>query len=152
MITTHNKALPAVEEVTDACFKELDCKVQAEGLTTVPDDLLLRLHHLCGKNWLSALRIVDEAGVKCLIANPSGRKLFRVNGKSPGDHYTVFPEHYCSCQAFFFEVVNRSDALYCKHQLAARLAAVLRKCQNVTVTDLVMAQMLMQSGNANVPG
>lgn len=33
----------------------------------------------------------------------------------------------------------------CKHQLAARLAAALGRCQEVAVSDLRMAQMLMQS-------
>ena len=38
--------------------------------------------------------------------------LFHVRGKSSSDNYLVFPEHYCSCQAFFYEVVGRSEAPY----------------------------------------
>lgn len=35
----------------------------------------------------------------------------QVLGKTAGDRYTVFPHHFCSCQAFFYEVVTRADSL-----------------------------------------
>lgn len=36
----------------------------------------------------------------------------QVQGKSAADQYLVFPDHYCTCQAFFYEVVGRSEAPY----------------------------------------
>ena len=52
----------------------------------------------------------------------------QVQGKSAADQYLVFPDHYCSCQAFFYEVVGRSEAPYVsmlllKSTLAASEAA-----------------------------
>eukprot|EP00955_Chlamydomonas_euryale_P096703 365028-Chlamydomonas_euryale.AAC.20 len=149
-----------------------------------------RLHHLYGKNWLNALRLVDEGGITCYVAQPSERKVFKVKGKTVGDPYLVFPRHFCSCHAFFYEVVCKSDALcvsicamlcsyfeivteqagqvwprrdehdgrhhdvppyacsasnICKHQLAARIAALTLKCRTVIISDTSMAKMLMQS-------
>jgi hypothetical protein len=37
--------------------------------------------------------------------------LLQVKGKQGGDQYTVYPRHYCSCQAFFYEAVCKSEAL-----------------------------------------
>ena len=36
------------------------------------------MHHLCGKNWATALKIVDDLGVACYVAQPSGRRVYRV--------------------------------------------------------------------------
>ncbi len=35
----------------------------------------------------------------------------QVQGSRQGDHYTVFPLHYCSCQAFLYTVVGQSHPL-----------------------------------------
>ena len=45
----------------------------------------------------------------------------QVRGKSASDNYLVFPEHYCSCQAFFYEVVHRSEAPYVSPASARKL-------------------------------
>ncbi|KAG1673284.1 hypothetical protein FOA52_002564 [Chlamydomonas sp. UWO 241] len=135
--------LPSVDQIAEACFERLEAEVEAGG--AVGDAHLLQLHHLYGKNWVNALRLVDDCGVTCYVAQPSGRTAFRVKGKAAGDHYSVFPRHFCSCQAFFYEVVCKSDALCCKHQLAARLAVLTNNCSTVTVSDEAMAGMLMQS-------
>jgi hypothetical protein len=36
------------------------------------------LQHIYGKNWTNALSIVDEAGVTCYVAEPSGRTVYLV--------------------------------------------------------------------------
>lgn len=41
----------------------------------------------------------------------------QVRGKSRDDQYIVFPEHYCSCKAFQFDVVGRSDAPFVSVQM-----------------------------------
>jgi hypothetical protein len=41
----------------------------------------------------------------------------QVRGKSKDDQYIVFPEHYCSCKAFQFDVVGRSDAPFVSVQI-----------------------------------
>ena len=36
----------------------------------------------------------------------------QVHGKLAADSYVVFPEHYCSCKAFQFDVVGKNDAAF----------------------------------------
>ena len=100
--------------------------------------------------------------------------VLQVQGKSAVDHYLVFPAHYCSCHAFFYEVVGRSEApfvslylvlrlfsckmcdslhftmrqylfLQCKHQIAARVAETSRRCQITVVPDHVLAEILLEA-------
>eukprot|EP00983_Pelagomonas_calceolata_P035444 1108543-Pelagomonas_calceolata.AAC.3 len=104
----------------------------------------------------------------CAVTKGGGRDPFVavVQGKSASDVYLVFPQHFCSCQAFFFKVVHESEticnsefkidsgaegkvlrachSLYvqCKHQLAARLALALGRCPIITVSDVEIASML----------
>lgn len=47
-------------------------------------------------------------------------------------------------QAFFFDVVSKSEAVACKHQLAARLAKALGKAREQTVSDLALAHLLQE--------
>lgn len=56
--------------------------------------------------------------------------------------HTVFPGHYCTCSSFQFDVVKSQDALQCKHQLAARLAALLHQCRVESVDERTIIEML----------
>lgn len=60
------------------------------------------------------------------------------------DVYVVFPRHYCACEAFHFVVVSRGESLQCKHQLAARLAYILRKCGVETVEEEALTGALLR--------
>ncbi|CAD7702376.1 unnamed protein product [Ostreobium quekettii] len=103
------------------------------------------LNVLFQRNLARALEIVDAGGVECFVGRNSKRRVFQVRGKSAADCYTVFPSHYCSCHAFFYEVVCRSDSIHCKHQLAARLADVLKRCNITVVEDTRVAELMIQS-------
>jgi hypothetical protein len=35
-----------------------------------------------------------------------------VHGKATGEEYLCFPMHYCSCHAFFFDIVHKGEAIY----------------------------------------
>ena len=57
----------------------------------------------------------------------------QVQGSRQGSHYTVFPQHYCSCQAFLYTVIGHSHPLVsmsacmlCYVALACCLHAMLR--------------------------
>ncbi|KAB1208482.1 Zinc finger SWIM domain-containing protein 7 [Morella rubra] len=94
------------------------------------------LHFLFGKNFERATKIVDQRGVKRITGEPSGRSVFQVLGESRRkEEYFCFPENYCGCYSFFYDIVNRGEQLCCKHQLAARLAASLGACIEVKVSD-----------------
>jgi predicted nucleic acid-binding Zn finger protein len=59
--------------------------------------------------------------------------------------YNVFNE-FCTCQGFFFDVLNKQEASCCKHQLATRIAQALGKVRENTVNDLVIAELLQEGG------
>ncbi|KAL3140207.1 hypothetical protein ABBQ38_004482 [Trebouxia sp. C0009 RCD-2024] len=108
------------------------------------DSQLSSCNFLLDKNWGRALQIVDQGGVRCFEAQNSKRRVYQVQGKTPADQYLVFPDHFCSCQAFFYEVVGRSEAPYCKHQIAARVADTCRRCPSTIVPDHVLTQILLE--------
>ncbi|XP_031378837.1 zinc finger SWIM domain-containing protein 7-like isoform X2 [Punica granatum] len=96
-------------------------------------------------NFERATRIVDQRGVKKISGEPSGRSIFQVVGESRRkEEYFCFPESYCACYSFFYDVVNRAEQLCCKHQLAARLAASLRSCREVKISDEQLAFLLSE--------
>ncbi|GJX73896.1 probable E3 ubiquitin-protein ligase RHY1A, partial [Tanacetum coccineum] len=67
----------------------------------------------------------------------------RITGESrKKEEYLCFPEHYCACYSFFYDIVNRGEQLCCKHQLAARLAVSLGTCVDVKVSDEQLAELL----------
>ena len=100
-------------------------------------------------NWARALELVDGGHVKRVVAQDSGRELFQVGSASgaragsrlPRSHL-VFPEHFCTCHAFFYDVVSRGEAVLCKHQIAAQVASALGTCVTVVVPDSLVAQIL----------
>ncbi|GIL55132.1 hypothetical protein Vafri_10745 [Volvox africanus] len=106
--------------------------------------LAASLHMLYGKNFTKALEVVDNGGIMCFVGERTGRTLYKVPGRRPADQYLVFPAHFCSCQSFQFDVVGRSEAVCCKHQLAARLATVLNRLAVVKTCDIALARMLLE--------
>ncbi|GAB2292147.1 hypothetical protein Dimus_026398 [Dionaea muscipula] len=116
-----------------------------ESTHSVTDEQLAILHFLFGKNLERAIRIVEQMGVTRISSQPSCRAIFQVVGESrTKEEYFCFPEHYCACYSFFYDIVNRGEQLCCKHQLAARLAASLGACVDVKVPDDELALLLSQ--------
>ncbi|XP_057965941.1 uncharacterized protein LOC131156346 isoform X2 [Malania oleifera] len=129
--------MSATSLVAESVWKD----IQSTG--SVTNDHLWVLHFLFGKNFERATRIVDQRGVKRICGEPSGRSIFQVVGESRRkEEYFCFPEHYCACYSFFYDIVNRGEQLCCKHQLAARLAASLGACIEVKVSDEQLAILL----------
>ncbi|KAG0479286.1 hypothetical protein HPP92_009985 [Vanilla planifolia] len=111
---------------------------------SVSDDHLAILHFLFGKNLERATTIVDQSGIGRVFGKPSGRVVFKVVGESRKEDYICFPEHFCTCQSFFFDVVNKGEQLYCKHQIAALLAEAVGACNDVSIPDEELAMMLIR--------
>ncbi|KAK4284514.1 hypothetical protein QN277_001337 [Acacia crassicarpa] len=129
--------MSACNLVAEATWKEIESK------RSVTDDHLWTLHFIFGKNFERATRIVDQRGVKKISGEPSRRSIFQVMGESRRkEEYLCFPENFCSCYSFFYDVVNRTEQLCCKHQLAARLAASLGAYSEVKVSDEELAMLL----------
>ncbi|XP_057573062.1 zinc finger SWIM domain-containing protein 7 isoform X1 [Hippopotamus amphibius kiboko] len=63
---------------------------------------------------------------------------------SSGKTYTCLAScHYCSCPAFAFSVLRKSDSLLCKHLLAVYLSQVTRTCQQLAVSDKQLTDVLL---------
>ncbi|KAK9825478.1 hypothetical protein WJX74_000242 [Apatococcus lobatus] len=103
----HKQPIPATAQVIDTIFASLAEPPEQLSASTV-DQRLSSLYFLLDKNFSRGLELIDQRAVRCLVAHKSRRKIFQVRGKSATDLYLVFPEHYCSCQAFLF-LANRGD-------------------------------------------
>ena len=58
------------------------------------------------------------------------------------DQHLTFPNHFCACKAFAWDVVSRDEKLMCKHMLAAALAECMDYCTEVEVDDFELANLL----------
>ncbi|KAM4700035.1 zinc finger SWIM domain-containing protein 7 isoform 1-T2 [Discoglossus pictus] len=113
-----------------------------EETSKISDELLLGLRFIFGPTALYALDLVDQHSVTKVIS-PSGRTTFQVTGSS-GKMYTCYSScHYCSCPAFSFSVLRRNDNMVCKHILAVYLSQALGSCQELTVSDKQMCDILL---------
>jgi predicted nucleic acid-binding Zn finger protein len=136
------------EAAFDALARRARVARDANRAIDVPDDALEALAWLYGaKHLQKALEVIQAGRVRRVVAETSGRSMYAVHGsgaheKSP---YLCFPAHFCSCRSFFWECVNRGEALACKHQLAAKLASVLRCAKTTTVDDVLLGNMMMKS-------
>ncbi|KAM4824588.1 zinc finger SWIM domain-containing protein 7 isoform X2 [Urocitellus parryii] len=76
----------------------------------IPDEHLSSLKFIFGSSAIQALDLVDRQSIT-LISSPSGRHIYQVLGSS-GKTYTCLAScHYCSCPAFTFSVLRKSESL-----------------------------------------
>ncbi|KAG8521931.1 Zinc finger SWIM domain-containing protein 7 [Galemys pyrenaicus] len=100
------------------------------------------LKFIFGSSAIQALDLVDRQAIT-LISSPSGRNVYQVLGSS-GKSYTCLAScHYCSCPAFAFSVLQKSDSLLCKHLLAVYLSQVMQTCQQLSVSDKQLTDILL---------
>ncbi|KAM5309658.1 zinc finger SWIM domain-containing protein 7 isoform 3-T4 [Glossophaga mutica] len=103
-------ALPVVTlpAVVEELLSEMAAAVRDSA--RIPDEHLLSLKFVFGSSALQALDLVDRQSIT-LISSPSGRHVYQVLGSS-GKMYTCLAScHYCSCPAFAFSVLRKSDSL-----------------------------------------
>ncbi|XP_023983520.1 zinc finger SWIM domain-containing protein 7 [Physeter macrocephalus] len=108
----------------------------------IPDEHLLSLKFVFGSSAVQALDLVDRQSVT-LISSPSGRRVYQVLGSSGRTYVCLASCHYCSCPAFAFSVLRKSDSLLCKHLLAVYLSQVMRTCQQLSVSDKQLTDVLL---------
>ena len=136
------------EAAFDALARRARVARDANRAIDVPDDALEALAWLYGaKHLQKALEVMQAGRVRRVVAERSGRSMYAVHGSGAHERapYLCFPAHFCSCRSFFWECVNRGEALACKHQLAAKLASVLRCAKTTTVDDVLLGNMMMKS-------
>ncbi|KAK6916353.1 PPM-type phosphatase-like domain [Dillenia turbinata] len=79
------------------------------------------------KNSFVAVRLSTDHNV----GDEEVRKEVMGESKREEDYY-CFPEHYCACYSFFYDVVNK----------AARLAEAIEECTDLKVSDEELAILL----------
>uniref|UniRef100_H0Y0A6 Zinc finger SWIM-type containing 7 n=1 Tax=Otolemur garnettii TaxID=30611 RepID=H0Y0A6_OTOGA len=131
-------ALPAVVE---ELLNEMAAAVQ-ESARSKEVFLFSRLKFVFGSSAIQALDLVDRRSVT-LISSPSGRRVYQVLGSSGKTYLCLASCHYCSCPAFAFSVLRKSDSLLCKHLLAVYLSQVTRTCQQLSVSDKQLTDILL---------
>uniref|UniRef100_A0A8V1APY8 Zinc finger SWIM-type containing 7 n=1 Tax=Gallus gallus TaxID=9031 RepID=A0A8V1APY8_CHICK len=108
----------------------------------IPDDLLLGLKFIFGPSAVPALDLVDQRSVTRVVS-PSGRTAYQVLGSS-GKLYTCYSScHFCTCPAFGFTVLQKSESLLCKHILAVYLSQAMGACQELTVSEEQLTSILL---------
>ena len=113
-----------------------------QATRTLLDQHLLQLHALYGATLEKAVGIVDVEGVTVVRADTSGRFVFQVEGSEVRPYSCTL--HHCSCPAYTNSVLLRPDSVYCKHQLASRVAHALGKVRERVVSDAEFNQMVLQ--------
>ncbi|NWT15348.1 ZSWM7 protein, partial [Vireo altiloquus] len=106
------------------------------------DTFSSRLKFIFGPSAVPALDLVDQRSVTQL-RSPSGRTLYQVLGSS-GKLYTCYSScHYCTCPAFGFSVLQKSESLLCKHILAVYLSQAMGACQELSVSEEQLTNILL---------
>uniref|UniRef100_A0A8C6RN55 Zinc finger SWIM-type containing 7 n=1 Tax=Nannospalax galili TaxID=1026970 RepID=A0A8C6RN55_NANGA len=126
----------ALPEVVEELLSEMAAAVRDSARSTG------LLKFVFGSSAIQALDLVDRQSIT-LISSPSGRRVYQVLGSS-GKTYTCLAScHYCSCPAFAFSVLRKNDSLLCKHLLAIYISQVMRNCQQLSVSDKQLTDILL---------
>ncbi|NXX77370.1 ZSWM7 protein, partial [Urocolius indicus] len=100
------------------------------------------LKFIFGPTAVPALDLVDQCSVTRL-RSPSGRTVYQVLGSS-GKLYTCYSScHFCTCPAFGFSVLQKSESLLCKHILAVYLSQAMGACQELSVSEEQLTSILL---------
>ncbi|KAF4789798.1 Zinc finger SWIM domain-containing protein 7 [Turdus rufiventris] len=103
---------------------------------------LTGLKFIFGPCAVPALDLVDQRSVT-RVRSPSGRTLYQVLGSS-GKLYTCYSScHFCTCPAFGFSVLQKSESLLCKHILAVYLSQAMGACQELAVSEEQLTNILL---------
>ncbi|KAM9218324.1 zinc finger SWIM domain-containing protein 7 isoform 7-T7 [Leptosomus discolor] len=63
---------------------------------------------------------------------------------SSGKLYTCYSScHFCTCPAFGFTVLQKSESLLCKHILAVYLSQAMGACQELSVSEEQLTSILL---------
>ncbi len=91
------------------------------------------LYDIFGKRFKTALKALEDGAVKKYVFEPSLRTIWIVVGKERD--YQIIPNvDYCSCDDFYFKVLNGESTL-CYHLIAQRLADSLNRYAFISESD-----------------
>ncbi|KAM6163758.1 zinc finger SWIM domain-containing protein 7 [Rhynchocyon petersi] len=127
-------------EVVEELLSDMMAAVRENA--RIPDEHLLSLKFLFGSSAMQALDLVDRKSIT-LISSPSGRRVYQVLGSSGKTYTCLMSCHYCSCPAFAFSVLRKNESLLCKHLLAVYLSQITGTCQQLSISDKQLTNMLL---------
>ena len=106
---------------------------RAKDRGELDEEAVNRLRETFGERFDRAWRLVEEGRIKRYIFQPSGRTIWIAVGKER--EYLLLPDAaYCSCDDFYYRVVDGEAAL-CYHLIAQRLAEALGRFEEIYEGD-----------------
>ncbi|XP_044739551.1 zinc finger SWIM domain-containing protein 7-like [Chrysoperla carnea] len=129
---------PLLPNITNEIFKDLN----NDELTS---DDYLKLYSIFGEIFTRALELLDKATFTLLSTQDGLRRCVRVETNSTQMYHLYLNVNYCSCQAFKYQVLTSAQDLTCKHVLAVKLAVMLNKCAQQTLTSKQIMDIMKMS-------
>ena len=150
----------SIASISRAIFR--DIRVKKQGLS---EEDLVKLEYIFGENHLGrALDVAASGGVTRFVGKKSRRTVYAVRATASGggggggkmksptnvadggtkgqQQHLTYPDHFCACKGFAWDVISRDERLMCKHMLAAALAESVDGCDEVEMDDVVLANLL----------
>jgi hypothetical protein len=150
----------SIASISRAIFR--DIRVKKQGLS---EEDLVKLEYIFGENHLGrALDVAASGGVTRFVGKKSRRTVYAVRATASGggggggkmksptniadggtkgqQQHLTYPDHFCACKGFAWDIISRDERLMCKHMLAAALAESVDGCDEVEMDDIVFANLL----------
>jgi predicted nucleic acid-binding Zn finger protein len=94
-----------------------------------------------GNRFIRALRSVEEGHVSKYTFTPSETITWIVKGRR---EYITIPETYCTCRAFYQDVVITREVRLCYHLLAQMIAEIRGSYQVIETSDSERRRLLIE--------
>jgi predicted nucleic acid-binding Zn finger protein len=95
-----------------------------------------------GKRFIKALRTVEEDRVQKYTFTPSETTVWVVTGQRR--EYIAIPSTYCTCRAFYQDVVITREANLCYHLLAQMIAEIRGSYKTIEASDSERRKLLIK--------
>jgi len=99
----------------------------------LPEGYKRRLANAFGRRFENTLKALEEGVVKRYLFKPSGRVVWIVVGKEK-DYQVIPAANYCSCDDFYFRVLD-GDAALCYHVIAQKISEALGRYESIEDSD-----------------
>ena len=110
------------EDLKDETILRQSCQ-EIRRAHVMSDEVKNILEKTFDKNFLEAMKLVDQNRVQLVTFSPSGRIIWVVRGRKK--EYQVVPHGmFCTCDDYYFRVMGRKKQL-CYHLIAQHLAEAL---------------------------
>jgi len=110
------------EDLKDETILRQSCQ-EIRRTHVMSDEVKNILEKTFDKNFLEAMKLVDQNRVQLVTFSPSGRIIWVVRGRKK--EYQVVPHGmFCTCDDYYFRVMGRKKQL-CYHLIAQHLAEAL---------------------------